>query len=179
MEVLLGLGPGVQALAADASLLLLVGGLSMLGLIMVLVGLQSLFPERPRESGPQPGRHRARQLRPLREDTPLFAELDKAPRPGPFRREEYHLPVDHALAHVVELQLGEPRILRTLRGMSRIRLYRCRGCEPDVADKQAGCTFERQGLQKAFRAKVNAAATVREVRCRTRGAEVCEFEVRH
>lgn len=166
-------------LAADASLLLLVGGLSMLGLIMALVALQSLFPERARASGPEPARHRARQLRPLRETPPLFAEVGKAAKAGPFRREEYHLPVDLALARVVELQLGEPRVLRLGKDGARVRLYRCRGCAPDVADRDSGCGFERAGMQDAFRSHVERYATVREVLCRARGAESCEFEVRH
>lgn len=177
--VQLAMDPGLRAVGADASLLLLVGGLAMLGLIMALVALQSLFPERVRESGPEPGRHRARQLRPLRETAPLFAERGRQAKQGPFRREEYHTPIDLALARVVELQLGEPRLLRTRGGASRVRLYKCRGCAPEVANREEGCAFELQGLQKAFRTSVAPAAIVREIRCRARGAETCEFEVRH
>lgn len=166
----------VQDAMADTSLILLVGGLSMLGLIMVLVGLQSLFPERARASGPEPERHRARQLRPLRETSPLFAERKRAARPGPFRKEEHHLPLDLALGDVVERQLGEPRILHTSQGAGRIRLYRCRSCEPNEGEG-GGCVFERASMEESLRIHWSPKATVHEVACRTAGAEQCEFEV--
>jgi hypothetical protein len=166
----------LQALAADASLILLVGGLSMLGLIMVLAALQSLWPDRAPPAGAEPEPHRARRLRPWRDEPALFAERTRKARPGPFRREEPTLPADRALATLVERQLGEPRLLAATPGSSRVRLYRCRGC--DAQRGGTGCGFEGQSLQEAYRQHVAATATVQEVSCRIAGAEHCEFEVR-
>lgn len=166
----------LQALAADASLILLVGGLSMLGLIMVLAALQSLWPDRSPPGGSEPEPHRARRLRPWRDEPALFAERTRKARPGPFRREEPTLPGDRALAALVERQLGEPRLLVATPEASRVRLYRCRGC--DAQRGGAVCGFERQSLQEAYRQHVAAQAVVQEVACRARGADHCEFEVR-
>lgn len=166
----------LQALAADASLILLVGGLSMLGLIMVLAALQSLWPDRSPPGGSEPEPHRARRLRPWRDEPALFAERTRKARPGPFRREEALLPADRALAALVERQLGEPRILVAIPGSARVRLYRCRGCDAERGG--TGCGFEGRSLQEAYRQHVAPQAVVHEVACRIGGAEHCEFEVR-
>lgn len=170
------LATSLREVASDSSLLLLVGGLSMLCLIVVLVILQNLFPERDEDD-----RHGApgRGLRPFGAvPQPTAAFRRPAGRP---RRKPSVPPVDRALERVLELHLGEPRLLRSLDRFVRVRLYECRGCAPGTAgarEGRVGCHFERGGLEEAFQAIYRRRVTVRETICRCTGGGPCDFEVK-
>jgi hypothetical protein len=171
----------VRSAAADASLFLLVGGLVMLTLICILVLVQNVLPER---GGPQPTNDQRAAMRRLRslDGGPLAQHI--AQRKG--RRRLYCLaPVDLALDRVVELRLGEPRLLQALDRASRIRLYGCRGCSFAAASAAApgaqapGCARERAALEEVFGAVFGSSVRAQESACRRRGDAACEFEVAH
>lgn len=168
----------VRSAAADASLFLLVGGLVMLTVICLLVLVQNILPDR---EGAQPTSEQRPAMRRLRslEGGPLAQHI--AQRKG--RRRPYALaPVDLALDRVVELRLGEPRLLQALDRASRIRLYGCRGCAFSASPAGApspGCARERAALEEVFGAVFGASARAQESACRRRGDAACEFEVAH
>jgi hypothetical protein len=152
---------------ADAALLLLVGGLTMLCVIMLLVGIQNLIPERTPIGPIGPGGSVPR-------NEPL-------PRLWPRRPKKVAsgLPVDVAMARIVHLRLGEPRILQARMHTTRVRLYGCPGCAVDSGKPNAGCVAERAGVERAFKETYNGRVTAWEIACRRRGDEACDFEVRH
>jgi hypothetical protein len=183
-SVLATVGPfdfGVREAATDAALLLLVGGLSMLSLIMVLVVLQSLFPDRAARGSQQS----LRELQPLGGGVPAGpakqarrSRLRRAPRARPTPA------ADRAIARMVKLGLGEPRLLRARQHVTTVRLYGCQGCAeplPVAAGDQGGtgCAYELEWTREAFNATLGHPVHVREVRCARRGDMACEFEVRH
>lgn len=154
-----------RTIVADAALLLLVGGLVMLCLIMVLVGIQNLVPEKASVPGAPP---------PPRNE----------PLKGLWRRPKLvpsGLPVDKAMARITHLKLGEPRILQARLHTTRVRLYGCPGCaiETPVAATASGCTAERTGVERAFRDVYGGRVAAWEIACRRRGDDACDFEVKH
>lgn len=166
--------------AADASLFLLVGGLVMLTLIVVLVLMQNLVPERAgdtRTGGQQPT---PRQLRTFDGGPLAHTHRTASEKRGGKRRLRALAPVDQCLDRVVELRLGEPRLLQSQERLSRIRLYACRGCAfalPSAGG--AGCMQERAALEEVFGAVYGSAVRAQESTCRRRGDATCEFEVAH
>lgn len=171
----------LRGAAADASLFLLVGGLVMLTVICLLVLVQNLLPERPLPAGQAESRPR-RRLRGL--DGGALAQ-HVAPRRRDTRGRRRPLPlapVDQALDRVVELRLGEPRLLRAQDRFSLVRLYGCRGCAFAGAGPSlptAGCARERAALDEVFGAILGGAVRAQESSCRRRGDAACEFEVAH
>ena len=81
--------------------------------------------------------------------------------------------LDDVLDTMVSTELGEPRVLRAMPNVLRLRLHACRGCagEADV------CAFECGFLEAAFARLHKRSVVVHEVRCRGRGADACDFEV--
>lgn len=160
--------PDLRTVAADAALLLLVGGLVMLTVIMVLVFVQNLLPER----SPAPGSVAAGAGKGGDSITRLWP---RRPRQIPSG-----LPVDKAMARIVHLRLGEPRILQARLRTTRVRLYGCPGCASgDAASANAGCPSERSGVERAFRDVYGSRVAAWEIACRRRGDDACDFEVRH
>lgn len=157
-------GMDPRTIAADAALLLLVGGLVMLTVIMALVFLQNLVPERTPAGPPAP------------RNEPLSRLWPKRPEKVPSG-----LPVDRAMARIVHLRLGEPRILQARVHTTRVRLYGCPGCAGAEPDPSAGpsCTPQRSGVERAFRDVYGVRVAAWEIACRRRGDEACDFEVRH
>ncbi len=171
---------GARSAAADASLFLLVGGLVMLMLVCFLVFIQNLLPEKA-DDGPKAGAGK-RRLRSL-DGGPLAQDL--ARRNGRERRGVAIAPVDLALDRLVELHVGEPRLLLAHERASRERLYGCRGCSYGTGAGGAasgaagGCARERAALEQVFRAVYGPAVRTQESACRRRGDASCEFEVAH
>lgn len=155
-----------RTIVADAALLLLVGGLVMLCLIMVLVGIQNIVPERnPSALGAV--------ATPRNE--PVKGFWPKRPRQVPSG-----LPVDKAMARIVHLKLGEPRILQARLHTTRVRLYGCPGCSFEVPGANApGCANERGGVERAFKDVYGGRVAAWEIACRRRGDEACDYEVKH
>jgi hypothetical protein len=160
----------------DAAPLLLVGGLAVLTVILLLVALQSLFPERA-EGSPSPA---SRELHALgaQEATAAGPDAAGAGEARPRRRgpPPAVLPIDRALANAAAQGLGEPRLLRWLGGVALVRLYGC-ACPARPAAPHA-CAAQRDGLAAAFATVHGRRVTAREVSCTASGAAACEFEVR-
>ncbi|MES2155244.1 MAG: hypothetical protein V4510_08940 [bacterium] len=172
MQVL-ALPTGIQKVAADSAILLLVGGLSILSLIILLVVLQNLFPERSQRPG-RAARPGSRELRPIAGAPPPR----RPARPTGKRRHMQsatHPPVDLALARVIEMNLGEPRLLRSVDHFTHLRLYGCASCTAGVRGLE--CSRERSGVELAFREVFGPRVAVREIACHGRGAPECDFEV--
>lgn len=164
--------------AAEASLFLLVGGIVMLSVIVVLVLIQNIVPDRtpPVMPGARPT---LRQLRAL-DGGPLAQTIAGARRANGRRRYARVAPVDLALDRVVELRLGEPRLLQAHERQSRLRLYACRGCSFSAAGGPGhACTTERAALEEVFGAVLQRPVRTVETACRRRGDPACEFEVAH
>jgi len=157
----------LRTIVADAALLLLVGGLVMLCVIMVLVAIQNIVPERNPTAIGAPATPR---------NDPLKGFWPKRPRQVPSG-----LPVDKAMARIVHLKLGEPRILQARLHTTRVRLYGCPGCSFEVpgAANQAGCATERGGVERAFKDVYGGRVAAWEIACRRRGDEACDYEVKH
>lgn len=173
----------VRDAAGDVSLFLLVGGLVMLTVVCLLVFVQNLLPDRdPQGDAGDAPKAATRRLRSL--EGGLLAQ-DLARRNGrngrPVRRRL--APVDLAMDRVVELRLGEPRLLFSHERMSRVRLYGCRGCAYGAGATEGapghGCARERAALDEVFTAIYGPRVRTQESSCRRRGDAACEFEVAH
>lgn len=156
----------VRAMAADASLLLLVGGLAMLSVIMVLVAIQNVVPDK---AGSGAGFGRA---------------ADSLPRLWPRRPRKVAsgLPVDTAMARIVHLKLGEPRVLQARTRTTRVRLFGCPSCSAQMEENGPGnatCARERAGIEQAFKEVFGGKVSAWEISCRRRGDDACDFEVKH
>lgn len=157
----------LRAMASDASLLLLVGGLAMLTVIMILVGIQNAVPER--SGGGAAGFGRTKNT-----ITRMWPRRPKLVASG--------LPVDKAMARIVHLKLGEPRILQARSRTTRVRLYGCPGCSFELVDAKpvnATCNRERAGVEQAFKDVYGGRVSAWEIACRRRGDDACDFEVKH
>jgi hypothetical protein len=182
--------PAVRDLAGNAALFLIVGGTAILVLIVCLVLIQSIFPERVRKQSLTDAERAERQLRPtlIRRSSELSMPA-VAPR-GDIedgRRTARSLPirtVDAALDYALAKGLGEPRILRHQPHFTMLRFYNCRGClaateSGDPAGRVHRCGFERGFLQGAFQNLYAKQVTVRETTCHRIGHASCEYEVWH
>lgn len=86
--------------------------------------------------------------------------------------------LDAVLDRMVEMELGEPRVERSLPSFLKLRLHGCRGCGRQGASGPVeGCAFECGFLESALTRALGRSAVAHEVRCRTAGAPACEFEV--
>ncbi|HLE47847.1 MAG TPA: hypothetical protein VI818_06075 [Candidatus Thermoplasmatota archaeon] len=180
------LGPLIDALRAlpgNAALFLIVGGLSILSLIVFLVVLQSFIPTRAAVPSLVDDRPVDRQLRGIR---------PRANLPRPFgggtldtgrleARSARAVDLDSVLDQAVLRGIGEPRLLFVDDTVVRLRMYGCGSCEPSFARQRQGmpleCLHERGFLEGAF-ARIRGSPAVEERSCRLRGAPYCEFEVR-
>ena len=158
----------LRAMASDASLLLLVGGLAMLTVIMILVAIQNAVPERAGGGGAAGFGKTESSI------TRMWPRRPKLVNSG--------LPVDKAMARIVHLKLGEPRILQARSRTTRVRLYGCPGCSFELADAtpvNATCNRERAGVEQAFKDVYGGRVSAWEIACRRRGDDACDFEVKH
>ena len=179
----------LQALDADSigdgALFLIVGGLFMLGLVVALVVLRSIFPTGKPSQGLAPDKLERRVL-----PTPDLALADTAPQGPtafePTRLQEGHREaarvkspsLDDALTHTLRNRWGNPRLLRYMDDRTVVRLHDCAECG-DEKQTDAGCSFFAGFLEGVMRRLEGAQAQVSEVRCRRNGQPACEFEVRH
>lgn len=161
----------VNDVAANAALLFLVGGLAMLALIVVLVILQSMLPDK------SPVGEQANEARQLR---PVAGAVEPGPSPGPMP-DTLAPAIDKAMDRAVERGIGEPRLLHVQPEVARVRIYSCAGCRdrhPGGASSP-GCFDQAMALGQAFTQTFGGNVQSNEILCRLRGDAECEFEVRH
>lgn len=168
MDVSALLAADLRTFAGDAAIVCLTGGLATLSFIMVLVVMQGLVPQRragrrPRDEEPAP------ELRPL-----------LGPKPPPPADDAG--PLDRALYRFVRHGRGEPRVLRHSGGVTRIRIYHCVECSPEVGGalgrKVGACMQQRAFLGAVLRDLTPPPRALVETRCTLRGQPWCEFEVK-
>ncbi|MBI2079029.1 MAG: hypothetical protein HYT80_11810 [Euryarchaeota archaeon] len=173
----------VRALPGNAALFLIVGGLSILSLIVFLVVLQSFVPSRALVPAPADERPVDRQLRAIRPRANLprpygGGTLDTGRREASYARAA---DLDGVLDQAILRGIGEPRLLHVDDTLVRLRLYGCGSCEPLFTPQRKGmepeCRHERGFFEGAF-ARLGPTPAVEEPSCRLRGAAYCEFEVR-
>ncbi len=173
---------GARELLADASVYLLTGGLVVLGVIVLLVLLRSLFPV-TRSSTEALERDREIVLLP----TPNVDVDAAGAEPGPFDEDDLDEGRKAAssdkprslpeLTRALERRgAGDPRILSVDRGFTRLRVYGCDECGAD-STRSAGCGRQAGYLGQAVESIWQRGAQVRETSCRRYDAPVCEFEV--
>jgi hypothetical protein len=180
---------GFPKLAGDASIFFIVGGLCMLGLVVVLVLLRTIFPTGKPGAG---GLIEGRLPRFLLETSSLAKPVPRTRvplEPTSNRFEEGHRTgaqlaakgPDEILDHVDHSGWGEPRLLRFREDEVLVRYYKCDECDARARAPTAeavGCTFQAGFLGGAFGRLGAAEAQVRELSCRAQGSPVCDFEVR-
>lgn len=176
-------GPAeARNLLADASVYLITGGLVVLGAIVVLVLLRSLFPA-SRSSTDALERGRDIVLKP----TPAIGSPDPEAGADSFDDDDVKQGQKAAssdkprsipeLARAIERRgTGEPRILSVDRGRLHLRVYGCTECD-ERADRSVGCGRQAGYLSKAAERIWGRQARVRETACRRQRAAACEFEV--
>jgi hypothetical protein len=169
-----GLLPG----GASPGLILVLGGL----VVMTAVALVALFSTTLEPAPVEPARIRSVHTR-LRtdgwsEDTDAYRgpkDVEYARGRATGDRVEAET-MDDVFDQMVVAQLGEPRIVRALPTLLRVRLHACRGCGRP-GDAAHGCAFETGFLEGALSRALKRSAVAHEVRCRGSGAPACEFEV--
>lgn len=181
--VLAQTGPGgASELFADASVYLITGGLVILGVIVLLVLLRSLFPA-SRSSTAALDRGREIVLKP----TPNVEADAARGEPGPFDSDDVEQgrkaassdkpPSIRELARALERRgAGDPRILSVGVDRVRFRMYGCDECR-DSKGRSAGCGRQAGYLRQAAETIWKRGAKVRETACRRHDSPVCEFEV--
>ncbi len=88
--------------------------------------------------------------------------------------------MDDLMEHMRETGIAEPRVLKTVPHLVRIRLVHCRGCTSGSETSAEGvkrCPFEEGFLEGAFQQLKGKDVVVRETACRQRGDPGCDFEV--
>jgi hypothetical protein len=167
----------------DAALFLIVGGLFMLGLVVVLIVLRSVFPAPKKAS---PGLSRDTMDRALLR-THAIEQGPRTSRPllveelGRGRAEAQRLrppTLDAALDVLVRRGAGDPRVLRMRDEVTVVRLENCGDCRA-APTADTGCGVVAGFLEGVLRGLEGAHARVQEVACRRAGARACEFEVKH
>jgi hypothetical protein len=157
----------------------------MLGLVVALVVLRSIFPSGKPSKGLRPDRLERRILRtPDVDDAPRSPS--GPPRLVPTRVEEGHREaarlkpanLDAALTHILRNKWAQPRILRHMDDLTVVRLHDCKECD-DPQTTTTGCSFHAGFLEGVLRRLEGAQAQVTETRCRRQGQPTCEFEVHH
>lgn len=178
----------VRVLAANASLFLIVGGLSILFIIVFLLLMQSFFPDRM--PVPTEARRHDRQLRPtlLRRTF----NVSTAQTTGTYEGDQEEglqagrkvgaKTLDNVLDQVLAKGLGEPRLLQHGDNHTIVRFLACYGCSR--AQREAGsapkrCGYERGFLQGALQSVYGKHVIVRESACHRAGDPHCDYEVWH
>lgn len=166
-------------LPANASpwLLLVFGGVVTLAAVSLALLVGRALPlDATMPAEPTPRRVETTLRLPPRPETPdayrgpRDQEFDRGRTAGAAVRAD---DLDGVFDLMVETELGEPRVLRCMPNLLKVRLHGCRGCsgQADV------CAFECGFLEAAFTRLFRKSVVVHEVRCRGRGAEACDFEV--
>lgn len=157
-----------RAFAADAAIICLTGGMATLAFIMALVTLQGFVPDRrpaPERVADEP----MPELRPLLGARPVLGD------------DQIAAPLDRALVRFVRHGRGEPRVTRHSGGVTRIRVYHCSECSPELVGhahaRPDACVQQRAFLGTALRGMQPPPRRVNEARCTLRGDPWCEFEV--
>jgi hypothetical protein len=180
-----------QTFLQDAATLLLVGGLTMLVLVVFLVVLGSALSKQQDPADYATSTSEAYQLRP----TPHPGLTPEVLRSIPVgtgtvkareKRELIRLPVDVLVEQMIRAGAGEPRILEHTRRRTTLRLYGCPDCRgqhyarrpPSAPPTVQGCDREAQRIERLFRRRFGGDVRVHEITCRRGGVEHCEFEVR-
>jgi predicted hydrocarbon binding protein len=83
---------------------------------------------------------------------------------------------------MVTAEVGQPRIVRSIPNLMRLRLDGCRGCAEAARQEPSapgidGCAFECGLLETSLSKLLRSEVIVHEVTCRGRGAPACDFEV--
>lgn len=179
----------IRVLAANASLFLIVGGLSILFIIVLLLMLQSFFPDR-QPVATDAGRSE-RQLRPtlLRRTFTVSTALTTGSFDGDQEeglqagRKVGSKTLDQVLDQVLAKGLGEPRILQHGENYTVFRFLACYGCARAAKDGNPQgakrCGYERGFLQGALQSIYGKHVIVRESSCHRSGNASCEYEVWH
>lgn len=176
---------GLLPSGAGAGLLLVASGLVVLApLTSTLLLGGALRTETRREAA----RPRTVETAPRVSCMPARPVAYRGPRDEEFRRGRLAgarmgaQTVDELMDRLVETEMGEPRILRSLPNLMRVQLQGCRGCGASVVrattkDGVGGCAFECGLLEGALEDVLGVRVVVHEVACRGQGAAACEFEV--
>lgn len=175
--------PQPDALPPPASpgALLVIGGVLMMGGVLAVSAARATLPS---AAAHEPPRQPPRVHTSLRLHAPRGASAYRGPREEEFARGYEvgrRLPVftlEGLFDAMVETEVGEPRVLRSMPNFMRVRLHACRGCS-GAGVARDGCAFERGFLEAGLGRVLGREALVHEVACQARGAPACEFEVWH
>lgn len=161
-------------------LLLVLGGV----LVMAVVGLVALFGSALETAPPEPPQPRRVHTTFRLEEAPA-SHVYRGPRDLEFERGRAAgarvavKSLDDVLDRMVETDMGEPRIVRSLPSFLKLRLHACRGCGREGVSGPGveGCAFECGFIESALTRALGRSAVAHEVHCRNAGAAACEFEV--
>lgn len=168
----------IRELPANAGLFLITGGLSILTLIVSLVFLQSMLPLRSNNPIAVKNVPAERELRPIDPQRPgrIIRPVGSSASP---KHPSYHA-MDALLESLLVTGLGEPRILYHAPMSTLLRVYLCPGCRATIpAGQPQACIREKNAIQGAFSTFYRKNAMAVETKCRHRGENECEFEVKH
>lgn len=161
---------------SSPALLLVIGGVATLSTVTGVLVLRSALPSTS-PPAPPPPRRVDWQLTMMEPAAPVY----RGPRDQEFDRGRTAgsaLPakgLDDVLEFMMQSQLGEPRILRSMPNLLRLRLHACKGCAG--GRELDGCAFEAGFIESSFSKAFGKTVIVHEVRCRGRGDAACDFEV--
>jgi len=161
-------------------LLLVLGGV----LVMTVVGLVALFGSALETTAPEEPKPRRVHTAYRLEEAPA-THVYRGPRDLEFERGRAAgarvtaKSLDDVLDRMLETEMGEPRIVRSLPSFLKLRLHACRGCGREGVSGSGvdGCAFECGFIESALTRVLGRSAVAHEVRCRNTGAAACEFEV--
>ena len=179
---------GRDLLSRDGSpgLLLVAGGMLALLALTVALLLRGALPSEP-PTVTAPPRRALVSARPMGMRPPAPVAY-RGPRDQEFERgrvagARIGAPsIDDLLDYMVEAEVGQPRIVRSIPNLMRLRLHECRGCGDAVRQDASaagvqGCAFECGFLESSLSGLLRSEVIVHEVTCRGRGATTCDFEV--
>jgi hypothetical protein len=171
-----------RELLETGAIYLIVGGLTMLGLVVVLVLIRAAFPV-----GTETASARDVSGENRMHSTPtLEKEPDPTSAPGPLAESARATGQDRAarmhFEHVNDLMQalqeqgwGQARLLMHTHERARVRLYACEACAAGTGE---GCGEPAGFLEKALERLGGRPTSVEETRC-GRGSGACDFEVRY
>lgn len=163
---------------ASPGAMLVTGGLVMMG--GVLAGL--VVQRAPAPPAPEARKPRSVHTRLRLADT-RGALAYRGPRDEEFERGHAagrRIPaytLDDLFDHMVETELGEPRVVRSMPNFMRLQVHACRGCAG--VHVEDGCAFECGFLEAGIGRVLGREVLVHEIACRAKGSPACEFEVWH
>lgn len=163
---------------ASPGAMLVTGGLVMMGGVLAGLVLQRA-PTPPPAGGPRPRSvhtrlHLVEKHGALAYRGPRDEEFDRGHAAG---RRVPAFTLDELFDRMVETELGEPRVVRSMPNFMRLRLHACRGCSGVHAED--GCAFECGFLEAGIGRVLGREVLVHEIACRAKGSPACEFEVWH